>query len=102
MEFEEALQREIRRVKARLESLLRLATVTKRRSHPVARRRMASRRMRRKLSPKVRAQRRLQGQYMGHVRRLTAAQKKAVAAVREKSGYPAAIAHARRLGAQKG
>ena len=55
-------------------------------------------RVRRKLSPKVRALRRQQGQYMGLVRRLKAAQKARVSALREKKGLPAAIRLARSLG----
>lgn len=48
-------------------------------------------RVKRRLSPKVRALRRLQGQYMGLVRRLGAAEKARVRAIREKKGLPAAI-----------
>ncbi len=48
-------------------------------------------RRRRHLSPKVLALRRLQGRYMGLVRRLNASQKARVRAVREKKGLPAAI-----------
>ena len=55
-------------------------------------------RVRRNLSPKVRALRRQQGQYMGLVRRLKAAQKARVSALREKKGLPAAIRLARSLG----
>src|SRR5688500_6282400 len=43
------------------------------------------------LSPKVRALRRLQGKYMGYVRRLKPAEKARVRAVREKQGMQAAI-----------
>ena len=50
------------------------------------------------LSPKVRALRRQQGQYMGLVRRLKAGQKARVRAVREKKGLPAAIRLALTLG----
>lgn len=57
-----------------------------------------ARRVRRNLSPKVRALRRQQGQYMGLVRRLKAAQKARVSAVREKKGLPAAIRMARSMG----
>jgi hypothetical protein len=52
------------------------------RSAPVRRRRM---------SPRVRALRRLQGKYMGYVRRLKPAEKARVRAVREKQGMAAAI-----------
>lgn len=43
----------------------------------------------------VNSKRKLQGRYMGVVRRLTVKQKKAVKAVREKSGYQAAIKKAK-------
>ena len=46
---------------------------------------------RRKMSPKVRALRRLQGKYMGFVRGLKPAEKARVRAVREKQGMSAAI-----------
>lgn len=55
-------------------------------------------RPKRRLSPKVRALRRQQGQYMGLVRSLPAAQKARVRVVREKKGLPAAIRLARSLG----
>ena len=54
--------------------------------------------VKRRLSPKVRALRRQQGQYMGLVRRLKAGQKARVRAVREKRGLPAAIKLALTLG----
>jgi len=57
-------------------------------------------RVRRRLSPKVRALRRQQGQYMGLVRRLKAAEKARVRAVREKKGLPAAIRLALTLGSK--
>jgi len=43
------------------------------------------------MSPKVRALRRLQGKYMGYVRRLSAVEKARVRQVREKQGMNAAI-----------
>jgi len=46
---------------------------------------------RRKMSPKVRALRRLQGKYMGFVRGLKPAEKARVRSVREKQGMNAAI-----------
>ena len=55
-------------------------------------------RVRRRLSPKVRALRRQQGQYMGLVRRLKASEKARVRALREKKGLPAAIRFALSLG----
>lgn len=58
----------------------------------------AEARVKRRLSPKVRALRRQQGQYMGLVRRLKAAEKARVRAVREKKGLPAAIRLALSLG----
>ena len=51
---------------------------------PARRRRVA-------ISPKVRALRRLQGKYMGYVRRLKPAEKARVRTVREKQGMQAAI-----------
>jgi hypothetical protein len=51
----------------------------------------ARRRRRVAISPKVRALRRLQGKYMGYVRRLKPAEKARVRAVREKQGMQAAI-----------
>ncbi len=55
-------------------------------------------RARRRLSPKVRALRRQQGKYMGFVRRLKAAEKARVRAVREKKGLAAAIRLASSIG----
>jgi hypothetical protein len=43
------------------------------------------------LSPAVRAQRRLQGQYMGKIRRLPKAQQAKVKKMRETKGYEAAL-----------
>ena len=98
MEFEKALSAEIERLKARLEHLVGLrSTPAKVKRGKPARKAKTSRKPNRKLSPKVRAQRVLQGQYMGHVRRLTAEQKKKISAIREKSGYRKAIAEAKRL-----
>ena len=50
------------------------------------------------ISPKVRALRKLQGKYMGYVRRLKPAEKARVRAVREKQGMQAAIRLASSLG----
>ena len=58
----------------------------------------AEARVKRRLSPRVRALRRQQGQYMGLVRRLKAAEKARVRVVREKKGLPAAIRLALSLG----
>lgn len=52
---------------------------------------------RRRLSPRVRALRRQQGEYMGLVRRLKPAEKTRVRAVREKKGLGAAIRVARAM-----
>ena len=62
------------------------------------RRRTSAAKPSRRLSPKVRALRRLQGRYMGHVRRLKAAEKARVRVVREKQGLAAAIRLAVSLG----
>jgi hypothetical protein len=51
-----------------------------------------------KMSPRVRALRKLQGKYMGYVRRLKPAEKARVRAMREKQGMEAAIRLARSLG----
>ena len=98
MEFEKALAAEIERLKDRLEHLVGLssASVKVRRGKPVGKAKI-NRKPKRKISSQVRAQRVLQGQYMGHVRRLTAEQKKKISMVREKSGYRKAIAEAKRL-----
>jgi hypothetical protein len=50
-----------------------------------------------KLTPQRRAQLKLQGEYMGHMRQLKPAQKKQVKAVREKRGIEAGIRMARKL-----
>ena len=52
------------------------------------------------ISPKRRAQLKLQGRYMGFMRQLKPAQKLRVKAVKEKRGYEAAIRVARRLAAR--
>ena len=54
-----------------------------------------------KMSPRVRALRKLQGKYMGYVRRLKAAEKARVRSVREKQGMASAIRLAKSLGAKK-
>ena len=54
-----------------------------------------------RISPRVRALRKLQGKYMGYVRRLKAAEKARVRAVREKQGMQVAIRLAKSLGARK-
>jgi hypothetical protein len=52
---------------------------------------------RRQLSPKRRAQLKLQGRYIGYVRQLKPKQKAQVRAIRERKGVRAAIARARKL-----
>jgi hypothetical protein len=49
------------------------------------------------ITPKRRAQLKLQGAYMGYMRQLKPAQKARVKAVKEKSGFGAAIKLARRI-----
>ena len=56
---------------------------------------------RRKMSPKVRALRRLQGKYMGFVRGLKPAEKARVRSVREKQGMAAAISLASSLAGKR-
>lgn len=58
---------------------------------PVAQRSAKKTRKKPTLSPAVRAQRRLQGQYMGKIRRLPKAQQAKVRKVRETKGYEAAL-----------
>ena len=94
---------EIRTLRERLAALEQLSAAGGR--APRGRRRRAARaakparRARRApLSPKVRALRRLQGKYMGYVRRLKAGEKAKVRAVREKQGMDAAIKLAQSLG----
>ena len=59
--------------------------------HRAAGARRATGKRRVAISPKVRALRRLQGKYMGYVRRLKPAEKARVRTVREKQGMQAAI-----------
>ncbi len=87
---------EIRRLRERLTSLERLVG----RAAPGARRGRARKVVHRKMSPKTRALRRLQGKYMGHVRNLKASDKARVKAVREKQGIGAAIKLAASLGSK--
>ncbi len=74
-------QREIRQLQMKLASLEGLASAAS----------AAKRRGGRKLSARVRSLRRLQGRYMGFVRRLKPAEKARVRAVREKKGLGPAI-----------
>jgi hypothetical protein len=98
-DFEKALATEIQRLKDQLSRLVGMsATPVKRRGRkPGSKNKPQPAKKHRRVSAQVRAQRVLQGQYMGHVRRLTAEQKKKVAEIREKSGYRKAIAEAKRL-----
>ena len=93
---------EIRSLRERLASLESLgASARGGRGRRAGRPRAAgpSRRIRRRrMSPKTRALRKLQGKYMGLVRGLKAAEKARVRAVREKQGMGAAIQLASSLG----
>jgi hypothetical protein len=91
-----AREKEIAALRRRLEELERLGTRGAAAATTKAAR--TARRVRRKLSPKIRALRRQQGQYMGLVRRLKASEKARVRALREKKGLPAAIRMALSLG----
>jgi cytochrome c-type biogenesis protein CcmH/NrfG len=94
-------EREIRSLRERLAALekLSLAGASGSRGARAARRsaggRVRARRVR--MSPRVRALRRLQGKYMGYVRRLKPADKNRVRGVREKQGMNAAIRLAKSL-----
>ncbi|MEO8431739.1 MAG: hypothetical protein ABI592_09550 [Acidobacteriota bacterium] len=87
---------EIRSLRERLASLESLSdggrpagkTRGRRASSPAA---AAPASHRRKMSPRVRALRKLQGKYMGYVRGLKPAEKARVKSVREKQGMEAAI-----------
>ena len=64
---------------------------TRRRGRKPAASKRSTQKRRVAISPKVRALRRLQGKYMGYVRRLKPAEKARVREVREKQGMQAAI-----------
>jgi hypothetical protein len=84
--------REIASLRERLASLERLDGDSKRVApRGKGRRGRPSGRRPPTMTPKVRALRRLQGKYMGYVRRLKPAEKARVRAVREKQGIQAAI-----------
>lgn len=89
-------QLEIKKLRERLSSLERLVG----QSAPAKRGRRARKVVRRQMSSKTRALRRLQGKYMGHVRNLKAAEKARVKALREKKGIGAAIKLAASLGSK--
>ncbi len=82
--------KEIAELRERLATLEGIQGISKRRGRPPAAARPARRRNV-TISPKVRALRRLQGKYMGYVRRLKPAEKARVREVREKQGMQAAI-----------
>jgi hypothetical protein len=88
-------EEEIRALRERLASLEQLsaagAGAPRGRRRRAARARVVRRVRRAPLSARVRALRRLQGKYMGYVRRLKAGEKAKVRAVREKQGMDAAI-----------
>jgi len=88
-------EKEIKDLRQRLSELESLSGKT--RVAAQASRKRSATRPRRRLSARVRAQRRLQGRYMGYVRRLTVAQKKQVRKVREKKGWRAAITAAKKM-----
>lgn len=82
--------KEIADLRERLATLEGIQSGSRRRGRPPATAR-AARRRNVTISPKVRALRRLQGKYMGYVRRLKPAEKARVREVREKQGIQAAI-----------
>ena len=95
-------EEEIRALRERLASLEQLSAAAggapRGRRRRAARAARVARRVRRApLSARVRALRRLQGKYMGYVRRLKAGEKAKVRAVREKQGMGAAIKLAQSL-----
>jgi hypothetical protein len=83
----------IAELRARLASLEGVGGAgTRRRGRkPAASTKRSTQKRRVAISPKVRALRRLQGKYMGYVRRLKPAEKARVREVREKQGMLAAI-----------
>jgi hypothetical protein len=82
-------------------SLARLFAATKRGGRGASVKRVPPRR-KLKLSPKRRAELKLQGQYMGSLRKLKPRQRAQVKALREKKGTKAAIAMAKRFVAGRG
>lgn len=102
MSFEQAVHDEIKRLKERIAALTSVIgsgnpPQKARRIRKATSRKPKAGTPKRILSPKIRAQRVLQGRYMGHVRRLTADQKTKISAIREKAGYSKAIAAAKKL-----
>lgn len=97
-------RREMETLRERLATLQELGGVSgrgARRQRGGRKARKTAGRRRLKMSPKVRALRRLQGKYMGYVRRLKAAEKARVRTVREKQGMQAAIKLASSLSRSK-
>ena len=93
-QVEKALRNRDSEIRSLRERLASLEGMTDGARAPSGRRRAASAARpvhRRKMSPKVRALRRLQGKYMGFVRGLKPAEKARVRSVREKQGMAAAI-----------
>jgi hypothetical protein len=82
--------KEIRVLRQRLAELESLGGTGRSRRATLVKRRKAKR-SRRRLSVQARSQLRLQGRYMGYVRRLTVAQKAEVKRVRQAKGWQAAI-----------
>jgi hypothetical protein len=97
-----ALKRSLRAIErafAEIERTLRSLARRVRQAERAASRRVSNSGGRRspKLTPKRRAQLKLQGAYMGYVRQLKPAQKAKVKATKEKRGFEAAIRVAKRL-----
>src|SRR5258708_3975724 len=82
--------KEIQKLRQRLAELESVGGAGRPRRTTTAKRSKAKR-SKRKLSAQARSRLRLQGKYMGYVRRLTAAQKAAVRKVREEKGWQKAI-----------
>jgi len=81
----------IKNIRERLADLEGIQGASGKRGRPRQASARPARRRNVKISPKVRALRRLQGKYMGYVRRLKPAEKARVREVREKQGMQAAI-----------
>ena len=81
----------IAELRERLASLDGIGGGARRRGRKAAASTRTTKKRRVAISPKVRALRRLQGKYMGYVRRLKPAEKARVREVREKQGMQAAI-----------
>jgi hypothetical protein len=89
---------ELERSLAHLSTRVRVvASAAAKKTQPVL-----SKRRQLKLTPKRRAQLKLQGAYMGYTRQLGPRQKARVKAVKEKKGFEAAIRAAKRLARRTG